>query len=147
MAKIVQCVPGLSCFFLCSCFNWRVMSCQGWGCFFVFFGWPIKTVPCVLNTVLHWPPKAYLLTVVFDEVYVLVSQPKMKTLLKQHFWGEQPIKTLNTVNDLKLLSSDRKLYPKLSALLCFSDSRAADWMHNQYIIQRSSEMKISMDTF
>lgn len=87
--------------------------------FFFFFGWPIKTVPCVLNRVLHWPPKASLLTVVVDEVYVLVSQTKAKTLLKQHFWGEQPIKTLNTVNDLKLLSSDRKLYPKLSALLCF----------------------------
>ncbi len=70
----------------------------------------------MLNRVLHWPPKAYLLTV-FDEVYVLVSQ--RKTLLKQHCWGEQPIKTLNTVNDLKLLSSDQKLYPKILALLCF----------------------------
>lgn len=51
------------------------------------------------------------MTVDVDEAYVLISQPKMKTLVKQHFSrAEQPIKTLTTVNNLMLLSSDRKLY-------------------------------------
>lgn len=51
------------------------------------------------------------MTVDVDEAYVLISQPKMKALVKQHFSrAEQPIKTLTTVNKLMLLGSDRKLY-------------------------------------
>lgn len=58
-----------------------------------FFIWSIKTEPSVLlwawNTVYQRLAEVYLMKVDADEVYILVSQPRKKTLMKQDTSAEQ----------------------------------------------------------